>query len=626
MNLSMLKCLFIMMLCSLSCITYSKENVREVLTADNTQFSYFAINSRELSISQVEHLSQDKWVTNETFNPYGLIHQNYWLHFTIQLDAYTDTEDLYLEASNPLIDQLDVYFIRGNQRQHFVDGDMVDSVKQTFETPIIYFPIPNSHETTLNVYIKYQDQLASFLPLAITNSKESFETIGAHGMFSGIIIGLLSLLLLMNIILNRAYKQSIYHYFSGFILIGGIIILALEGVASVYLWPAFPWLQNQVFPTLFLLSIWFSIQLTRQLTQPYLDQHQTISAVLRWLSLSILIIAPVLFALPAFVAGIVSVVCLCVAVLIMSVALFFLTVRARVFQPLLLSSWAAFIISLMLMTTYFAGIIAMPPFMLTVATLSYSLQFILWGSLILSRFISTKENTLVEQHLMIDELNAQSKHQEELMSAQQEEHLDLEAQFNERSFELNVTLRELQETNRQLEEQATNDALTGVKNRKFFDERLLAEYRLSRRQQTPLSLLLLDADKFKLVNDNHGHLAGDKVLIEISKIASRVLKRPNDYVCRYGGEEFAILLSNTDQKGATKVAEVIRQKIANTAVTTDKIELQVTVSIGVSSMLVASDSPDSQLFEQADQALYHAKESGRNNVKTFEEFTNSAPK
>ena len=244
----------------------------------------------------------------------------------------------------------------------------------------------------------------------------------------------------------------------------------------------------------------------------------------------------------------------------------------------------------------------------------------------MNQFIKDKEESIVNANNVIEELTEKSAAAEALILTSEQEQLDMEALVGDRTFELNVTLRELQETNKKLQEQATNDALTGVKNRKFFDERLKAEYRLSRRQHTPISLLILDADKFKLVNDNHGHLAGDKVLIDISKIASKALKRPNDYVCRFGGEEFAILLSNTDEKGAVKIAELIRNNIGDKLIKTDNVELKVTVSVGVSTLMIDHTTSDSQLFDQADKALYFAKESGRNNVKTFTELQFSKDK
>lgn len=129
----------------------------------------------------------------------------------------------------------------------------------------------------------------------------------------------------------------------------------------------------------------------------------------------------------------------------------------------------------------------------------------------------------------------------------------LERMVQERTLELEIALRELNEANQKLTEQATIDSLTGVKNRSTFDKRLQAEGRISRRQQTPLALLMLDIDRFKTINDKHGHLAGDQTLKSIADTLKNILRRPSDLVSRFGGEEFAIILPNTDTSGALRV-------------------------------------------------------------------------
>jgi len=596
------------------------ENLRQTIDNKSTTFKYFTDNDRSYSIEQIRKLPAKQWITTEHFNPYGLVNRHYWLHLAVEIDT-TETHPLYLEIANPLVDQIDVYLFKGDQARNYTAGDKIKTIARPIATPVLYFPLPNSDESRLDIYIEYRDDSASFLPLAITNSKESFEQVNGHGIFTGMIIGLMLILLLLAIMLYRHEKSRLLQYFVGLLVFGTLTILALEGVASVYIWPTFPWLQNLTFPSLFLLTLWCVIELTRTLLISHLVKFPAIDKTLFWLSKTVIIISPILFAIPAFIAIIVSVIVMCISLIVMSTALTAFTIKSTIVKPWLLASWSVFIVSLTLKTLYFSGLTSLPAELMTLATIFYCLQFILWGGIILQRYIHHNVEESSKNDKLVAQLVTKSKENDERLSENQQEHLNLEALVNERTFELNVTLRELQETNRQLEEQATNDALTGVKNRNFFDQRLQAEYRLSRRQHTPISLLLLDADKFKNVNDSYGHLTGDKVLIEISKIASRVLKRPNDYVCRYGGEEFAILLSNTDEKGAVKVAEVIRQQIANTAIKSDEITINVSVSIGVSTLMINSETADDQLFDQADKALYHAKESGRNNVKSFQEFT-----
>ncbi len=182
------------------------------------------------------------------------------------------------------------------------------------------------------------------------------------------------------------------------------------------------------------------------------------------------------------------------------------------------------------------------------------------------------------------------------------------------AFVLGVTLFLAREIGRRaaaedkLEELATTDALTGLRNRRKFDAALDAEWRRTARQKTPLALLMIDADHFKSYNDTFGHQAGDEVLVGIAICISDSVRRAGDCAARYGGEEFAVLLPGFASEEALEVAETIRLKVqqwsGDTAITT--------VSIGVASVTPDAAKDWSQLVNAADKALYAAKASGRN--------------
>ena len=163
---------------------------------------------------------------------------------------------------------------------------------------------------------------------------------------------------------------------------------------------------------------------------------------------------------------------------------------------------------------------------------------------------------------------------------------------------------------RRLADGALRDALTGVYNRRYLAERVLGEVEASRRFGEPLSLLLMDIDHFKRVNDTHGHGAGDEVLRVVSRTIGDSLRR-SDTLARYGGEEFVVLARGTSLPGATRLAERLRAKVADTTCIVERA-LRVTISIGVAE-LTAVDT-DKALLERADAALYDAKDSGRNRV------------
>lgn len=185
--------------------------------------------------------------------------------------------------------------------------------------------------------------------------------------------------------------------------------------------------------------------------------------------------------------------------------------------------------------------------------------------------------------------------------------------------------RELEEANRKLEEMARTDVLTGLFNRRTFDEQLRLEIMRSKRSGLPLSLLMLDVDHFKHYNDTHGHQAGDKVLREIGQILKQRL-RATDYPCRYGGEEFAVILPDVPYEDALKLAEEVRLLVE--AHPFDHEETQpggkLTVSIGVATY-PGHGRDEASLIEAADRALYLAKERGRNRVCGASLFPPSSP-
>ena len=162
---------------------------------------------------------------------------------------------------------------------------------------------------------------------------------------------------------------------------------------------------------------------------------------------------------------------------------------------------------------------------------------------------------------------------------------------------------------RELSYAATTDALTGAANRRSFTHRAEAELGRARRYGRPTALLAIDADRFKSVNDTYGHGVGDQVLASLSVTAASAL-RPSDLFGRMGGEEFAVLLPETDLAGAEPVAERLRAAIAAARVPTDRGELQFTVSLGVTE-IAATETDLRAAMERADKALYRAKQEGR---------------
>ncbi|MGD0961772.1 MAG: diguanylate cyclase, partial [Methylomonas sp.] len=182
---------------------------------------------------------------------------------------------------------------------------------------------------------------------------------------------------------------------------------------------------------------------------------------------------------------------------------------------------------------------------------------------------------------------------------------------------LQKTKHELELANVELERLSLSDQLTGLGNRRNFDLSLDRYFQLAKRNKSPLSLIVCDIDYFKAYNDKYGHPAGDNCLREVSQEINRQVKRSADLVCRYGGEEFTVLLPDTGLMGATHVAELIRSSVAGKKILhqASAVEGNVTISLGVSTY-TGQYKTAGELTKAADEALYSAKGQGRNRIET----------
>ncbi len=171
--------------------------------------------------------------------------------------------------------------------------------------------------------------------------------------------------------------------------------------------------------------------------------------------------------------------------------------------------------------------------------------------------------------------------------------------------------------NQQLETLSAHDALTGVPNRRLYDQALAVEWERAHRHQEPISLLVIDIDQFKEYNDYYGHQRGDDALSRVARALEGIPSRSTDLLARYGGEEFVMLLPATDREAALELAERCRTTVERLALShpASGVSGVITVSIGLSTMVPGASTSPSTLFDSADKMLYQAKRNGRNCVE-----------
>ncbi|MCF7808744.1 MAG: diguanylate cyclase [Candidatus Marinimicrobia bacterium] len=242
------------------------------------------------------------------------------------------------------------------------------------------------------------------------------------------------------------------------------------------------------------------------------------------------------------------------------------------------------------------------------------LVFILMQALLISVRFSKAYQTIDTQRAKLERTNTAYQAEIDTRKAAEEEVLKhknhLEELVKERT-------EKLEDVNKQLQELTRVDQLTGIANRRRLDEDLETEWKRMMREKRPLSVILCDIDHFKFYNDTYGHQQGDDCLEKVAVAIKSSVNRPGDLTARYGGEEFCIVLPETVTSGAKRIAELIRQNVLGLQIehSSSKVLPFVTLSLGVATIIPEKDGEPGELLEYADQALYQAKDNGRNRVE-----------
>ncbi|MGL6123961.1 MAG: sensor domain-containing diguanylate cyclase, partial [Shewanella sp.] len=411
-----------------------------------------------------------------------------------------------------------------------------------------------------------------------------------------------------------------YSYYSGYVLSMTLLVATINGFAFRYLWPNWPILQKIMLPLLLPTVMAFALMFTEKILQlKYLNRGMLLTC--RYCTVYIICVG---LATPFIQYGTALYIQLIsAAVLSLVLMLFAMTqaINGHKLARLYSVGWVSMLTGACISSLLYLSIIDLNVKPQTPVMIGLTFEILFMSLVLAIRYNDERKAKLRIQQEALKQAQEIRSAREDALKAEAEAEADnnekLEQMVQERTLELEITLRELHDVNQKLTEQSTIDSLTGVKNRRDFDKRLLAESRISRRQETPIALLMLDIDHFKLINDKFGHLAGDQAIRIIAQTLQSHLKRPTDLVSRFGGEEFAIILPNTTAEGALQVAETIRNAVASIHLEWEGEVIPLTISIGVSAEIVTHDQHSTQLLEQADKALYQAKNSGRNQVSLY---------
>ncbi|BBN83169.1 deoxynucleoside kinase [Pseudoalteromonas sp. A25] len=609
----------IRLLCVLLCmfVTFSTHafEIKETFSKRETlPFSYVQNNSETLE--QLTSTELD-WQHVDS----GFLHlkpdlKNIWLKVVLNNQTNQDLP-LLLSVNNNQLDNITA-FIPEQNRSILVapNSEYQLGAQQPISHQVQLVPIKLSAHEGSTIFIKLKNSGQTYLPLSLWHPIEYLKYTSKFNLLYGVLAGFIVAMVLTNISL---YSFTHKHYF----LFAGLTIATiwllnahLYGFSHRYIYSNWLWLQQYGQALFLFISTWLFIPILKSTLVPKsaLRTQYILSVMLKvgLICAAALPMAPYRIAL--FVAFTLS---FATTVIYLALAVNAYRHSAPFYKAYVLM-FSTLLLVLVYQSTFELGLLSSPVLDRPLSYLCYLLISMTLSYALVRQFIQERDNKIKHQQARLAQTRAEDALLKERLLIQEQAQEKLETSIDERTFKLEVTLRELQEKNRELEKLNMEDALTKVKNRRYFDKRILMEVRRSRREQTTLSVVMLDIDHFKKINDNYGHVVGDQAICAIAKIIEQHLKRPLDEVFRYGGEEFVLLLPNTQQDGALELAEQIRHSISTTNFDFAVVQLQMTLSAGVYSA-IANDSKNPTLFtDLADKALYQAKQQGRNQVLAYE--------
>ena len=538
----------------------------------------------------------------------------HWFSMIVQ-PTQSNQSRFLLHVDYPLLDNLDVAVysqVGSKPKVTFSSGDSKRFSDRHIAHVKPLFPLPVSAQSQ-RVIIKVQTSGNIRLPIRIWQETEFIEYTSTRNLVLGIFFGVLLAMGVSNAFLTVTTKNASFLFYSGYVINLALILMTLHGYGFSYLWPGSSWFQSKAIIVFANATIMFAALFTRSLLpiKNYSNKLDSVTKAIGWVcGLSIVagLVLPYWLMIKAFLL-----VLSLVVIFILALGVW-LSLKREAVARYFTIAWGFLLISGLCASLDNVNIIQLPISSNDLLVIGGTVETLILALILAINYSHSRDDLIDAKEFALEQEKQANTAKEKLLEVQKRYQDDLEYKVQERTLELEITLRELSEVNQELERLNAIDPLTGAHNRRHFDKRLRSEGRRSRREQTPLSLIIVDVDHFKKINDEYGHDGGDACLIHVTNVFKKLIHRPTDDLCRIGGEEFAIILPNTDLSGAYHVAENIRYSLENSPLEYEGQTVKLTASAGVSTTIIADEEHAQSLFKYADECLYEAKASGRNTV------------
>ena len=549
-----------------------------------------------------------------------------------ELSNHTEQTRWLLVVKWPLIDRMRVqlyYPLRDAWGPLMQDGDSVPMPEQASNHRYLLYPLELPAHEQVVVYFHAQAHETIALPMQVLtqdalNAQESEQAALIYLFFGGMIV-----ILLYNACLYVFTRDACYITYIFYLICMVGYQLTLTGLGQLYVWGDYTRFTAKAYGIFGCLSFFAALIFARYFLQLKnyggWIYHSNTAFIGYWVVMcSAVVFAPDLapYLLPTLMP---------IATTFVSIFItLYLWHKGNVSAKHFTIAWMFLVVFTLVHLLAVAGHLPLTPLTLGSQMIGVYIEFILLSIALAERInrereqrVAAQQDALIASQQLAQAHEEKLRAQQEALALQDEAKTLLEVRVAERTYDLEQTQTRLEHAIRELAELSIKDSLTQLYNRRHFDATAPSEIARAKRTQVPVSVLMIDIDHFKKVNDHYGHLFGDECLRQVAKIIDQHSQRAGDLAARYGGEEFVVLLPATTLERAQQLAERIRHDVAELSLAHPKGALQPTLSVGVASLDLTADADIQTLMHDADLALYQAKKSGRNRVCLHQERVNS---
>lgn len=560
---------------------------------DGTGIAVLEDPGAHATLAEIRQRDPSAWRIEPSANPnIGYSASAYWFRIELRNPAPAEAVRL-LEIAAPALDHVDVHVEDDQGRTTTLRmGDTLRFDQRPL--PHRHFVVPlrwRAHET-LRLHVRVQSTSPVQFPVRLWTDVGFQEQQQREILVQGLYFGVMLAMFVYNAFLFLSVRETAYLWYVMCVLCAAGFAFALSGFGFQHAWPDHPAWNPVSIVAMLGGSIGFSCLFAHQ----FLDMRRSSPR---------LAVALLVTGLPAllwlFLSPFVpyaTLIRLAIANAAIGVVLGFVVGISRMrdgFQPAryYLLAWSMLLVGTAVLALNKTGFLPRNDITENAAQAGSAIEVVLMSFALAAR--------LAQERRLREQAQAQA------IRMQREANDLLEQRVVDRT-------RALEEANLQLQELSHTDGLTGLHNRRHFDESLALEAQRAVRSNTSFALLLIDIDHFKRINDTHGHPAGDECLRNMAAIVRANVRRATDMVARYGGEEFCAIVPSITADGARQLAEHIRQQVERTAIPWGAQQIRLTVSIGVCCGTPSSAAEALAMLQQTDAALYESKHRGRNRV------------